>query len=109
MRQPPPDRRPYRPMSADGPELRTTTDNYRQRWRQVGWWGQSGALYALDEQLALHEGASFMPLWALIEEDPTDAIVCGPPGPLSQQERDAIDELRRVCREAAQQRTEAGR
>lgn len=72
----PPDRRPYRPMSATGDQVvHTVTDvagrRYRYRWRQVGWHGQSGALYALgdDAKPGDHEPGSFAPLYALVERD----------------------------------------
>lgn len=45
----PPDTRPCRQMYAPGPEMSTTAEGYRQTWRQVGWLGQTGAIYSLDE------------------------------------------------------------
>jgi hypothetical protein len=67
----PPNTRPYRAGHEPGPERRTRTDDgYIQRWRQVGWWGQTGAFYALDEKPTDHEPGSITPLWALIDNDP---------------------------------------
>jgi hypothetical protein len=57
-------------MSAPGDELRTMTLDSNQLWRQVGWWGQSGAFYALGEKPGKHEPGSFQPLYALIENEP---------------------------------------
>jgi hypothetical protein len=62
--------RPYRRLSATGPEMRTATLNANQLWRQVGWLGQTGAFYAYDERPSEHEGGSFGPLWALVDNDP---------------------------------------
>lgn len=64
-----PDTRPYRSQSATG-ELRVThTLESRQVWRQVGWHGQTGAFYSLDEDPRKHEPGSFSPLWLLIEDE----------------------------------------
>lgn len=68
---PPANRRPYRPASETGAEQRTTTsDGYVQRWRQIGWHGQTGAFYALDERPADHEPGGWSPLWLLVDNDP---------------------------------------
>lgn len=62
--------RPYRRLSESGPEMRTTTPDAEQLWRQVGWLGQTGAFYALDEKPSDHEGGSWGPLWALVDNEP---------------------------------------
>ncbi|MFJ4847572.1 hypothetical protein [Streptomyces sp. NPDC088733] len=68
---PPPNTRPYRRASEPcGDAMRTFTDTTVQRWRQIGWHGQSGAFYALDERPADHEPGSFAPLWLLADNDP---------------------------------------
>ncbi len=66
----PPDTRPYRKPSASGPE-RTVAENAATRllMRQVGWHGQSGAFYSLDEDPAAHEPGSFTPLLVVVEAD----------------------------------------
>lgn len=62
----PPNTRPYRLASAPGDEL--TFDGYgnRHTFRQIGWHGQSGALYALGEDPSAHEPGSFSPLWLCV-------------------------------------------
>lgn len=65
----PADRRPYRANSAHGDELVMTTAERRTVFRQVGWWGQTGALYSLDEDPSPTEPGSFSPLWAVIDSD----------------------------------------
>ncbi len=71
MKLPPPaDMRPYRRMSEPGPEMRTMTLTGDQLWRQVGWQGQTGAFYSLDEKPHDHEGGSFGPLWILVDNEP---------------------------------------
>lgn len=69
-RTPPPDTRPYRYQHESGVQMRTMTLQGNQTWRQVGWHGQSGAFYALDERPADHEPGSYAPLWQLIENEP---------------------------------------
>lgn len=68
----PVDRRPYRRQSEHGPEKTTRTDTARQVWRQVGWIGQSGAFYALDERPSLTERGSFSPLWFIAHAERLD-------------------------------------
>ncbi|MEU0665728.1 hypothetical protein ABZ506_07155 [Streptomyces lavendulocolor] len=67
---PPANTRPYRRLSEAGPEMRTVTLDRNQLWRQVGWHGQTGAFYALDEKPADHEPGSFGPLWVLVDSEP---------------------------------------
>lgn len=43
----------------------TKTIDGDQTWAQVGWIGQSGLTYGLDEPI--NEPGSFAPLWLLIE------------------------------------------
>lgn len=68
----PPDTRPYRAMSATGPEVTVTGEDYRQTLRQVGWLGQTGAFYSLDEKPSAHEGGGFAPLWFIAHSDRID-------------------------------------
>lgn len=58
----PPDIRPYRAQSAGGPE-RVCGQGNQTVLRQIGWHGQSGAFYALDEDPSKHELGSFSPLY----------------------------------------------
>lgn len=68
---PPKDRRPYRRASeGGGSEMRTVTLDSNQTWRQIGWHGQSGAFYALDEKPSDHELGSWSPLWILVDNEP---------------------------------------
>ena len=68
---PPEDRRPYRRASeSGGSEMRTHTLDRDQLWRQIGWHGQTGAFYALDEKPADHEPGSYSPLWILVDNEP---------------------------------------
>ena len=64
--------RPYRAMSATGPEITLAGEDYRQTLRQVGWLGQTGAFYALDEKPSAHEAGSFTPLWFIAHSDRLD-------------------------------------
>lgn len=75
----PVDRRPYRRQSEPGPEKTTRTDTARQVWRQVGWLGQSGAFYSLDEKPHLTEPGSFSPLYFIAFADRLDDLA--PPLP----------------------------
>jgi hypothetical protein len=66
----PDDHRPYRRASeSGGNEMRTHTLDRDQTWRQIGWHGQTGAFYALDEKPAAHEPGSYEPLWLLVDND----------------------------------------
>lgn len=68
---PPTDARPYRRASEpSGQEMRTHTPDRTQTWRQIGWHGQTGAFYALDEKPAHHEPGSYGPLWILVDNEP---------------------------------------
>lgn len=67
----PPDNRPYRRASEPGDE--TTIDSrggIRHTFRQVGWHGQTGAFYSLDEDPSKHEPGSFSPLWLQVFAEP---------------------------------------
>ncbi len=64
-----PDTRPYRSQSAIGEVRVTDTLESRQVWRQVGWHGQTGAFYSLDEDPSPYERGSYSPLWLLIEDE----------------------------------------
>ena len=66
--------RPYRAMSASGPEITVTTDLYRQTLRQVGWLGQTGAFYSLDEKPSEHEGGGWAPLYFIAHSDRLDDL-----------------------------------
>ena len=66
----PPNTRPYRPQHLSGEERRTQADGHVQLWRQVGWHGQSGAFYALDEAPGRYEPGSFSALWLLVDDEP---------------------------------------
>jgi len=70
----PADTRPYVPMHASGHEIRTRSDDgtRRHRWRQVGWQGQTGALYGLGEKPSEHEPGSFSPMYVMVDSDPLD-------------------------------------
>lgn len=73
----PPNNRPNRSLSCDGPELTHFTHNgYVETLRQVGWHGQSGDFYALDEPAVPHEPGSVGPLYAVVDCEP---IVSGDP------------------------------
>lgn len=67
----PPDNRPYVPMHEPGHEIRTLSlDGTRKhRWKQVGWQGQTGAIYGLGEKPQLHEPGSFSPLYVMVDSD----------------------------------------
>lgn len=67
----PADRRPYRQAhESGGSTMRTHTLDAAQTWRQIGWHGQTGAFYALDEKPADHEPGSWGPLWILVDNEP---------------------------------------
>lgn len=70
----PANERPYRESSAHGGQRLTYTPARSQLWRQVGWHGQTGAFYTLDEDPSLYEPGSFSPLWVLVADD-EDAVV----------------------------------
>lgn len=59
----------YRPAQDRQPNERRTTETgpdgrrYDVVWRQVGWIGGTGAMYALHENPAPTEPGSFAPLW----------------------------------------------
>ena len=70
----PPDRRPYRKMHEPGLNVDVYTPDgphttYRQTFRQVGWLGQSGAFYALDEDPMGHEPGGWAPLYFVAHSD----------------------------------------
>lgn len=67
----PTDTRPYRRSSeGGGSEMRTHTLEATQTWRQIGWHGQTGAFYSLDEKPSDHEPGSWGPLWILVDNEP---------------------------------------
>lgn len=57
------DVRPNRKRSDSGPEMVFDKDGIRHTMRQVGWLGQTGAFYSLDEDPKPTEPGSFGPLW----------------------------------------------
>lgn len=69
------DKRPYRAMYADGPEIDVVgtplgTDRaMRHTLRQIGWLGQTGAFYALDEEVRPYERGSYAPLYFIAHSD----------------------------------------
>ncbi|MER6515133.1 hypothetical protein [Nonomuraea sp. NPDC001636] len=72
----PVERRPRRAMSADGPEIVVTTDTTRLVLRQVGWLGQTGAFYDLDEKPFGdgHERGGVAPLYFPAHSDRLDDL-----------------------------------
>ncbi|MEU0160169.1 hypothetical protein ABZ154_15345 [Streptomyces sp. NPDC006261] len=68
--------RPNRPMHADGPELIAATATHLHVLRQVGWIGQTGALYSLDENPLEdgHEGGGVAPLYFPAHTDRLDDL-----------------------------------
>lgn len=64
-----PDRRPHRAACEPGDELHIVADGRSMTFRQIGWHGQSGAFYALDEDPSLYEPGSFGPLWILAHNE----------------------------------------
>lgn len=89
----PADSRPYRRQSETGPEMVTTTDTHRQTWRQVGWIGQTGAFYSLDEKPSLTEPGSFSPLWFIAHADRLDDA------PALPRRGDAVEAWLKACRD----------
>lgn len=79
---PAPTGRPYRATYADGGQIvHIVRDEsgrwFRKTWRQIGWHGQSGALYALGEKPSAHEPGGWSPLYAPIDTDeiePPEAV-----------------------------------
>ena len=72
-------RRPYRAPSEPGDEWVVTHavldgSGRRTRYtlRQVGWHGQSGAFYSLDEDPKSYEPGSWSPLWVIAHTDRRD-------------------------------------
>lgn len=70
----PADQRPYRAASASGPERTVyhaspNGEVWNECLRQIGWHGQSGAFYALDEAPSDHEPGSFSPVWIVVHAD----------------------------------------
>lgn len=71
----PTNERPRRRLSASSPELvHEITENGRRSrvtWRQVGWHGQSGYFYALEDDIKPHytEPGSFAPLYVQAHRD----------------------------------------
>jgi hypothetical protein len=71
---PPADARPYVKMHEPGHEIRTLSldGRIKHRWRQVGWQGQTGAIYGLHEKPSEHEPGSFSPLYVMTDADRWD-------------------------------------
>lgn len=65
--------RPNRKRSDPGPEVTYVADDVSYTLRQIGWHGQSGAFYALDEEPSLAEPGSFTPLYFVAHADPVGA------------------------------------
>ena len=66
--------RPNRPMHAEGPEqVVTYEDSRRCILRQVGWIGQTGDFYSLDEDPMPTEPSGFTPLWFVAHSDKIEA------------------------------------
>lgn len=68
---PPANTRPYREPWAFGDKLTITTDERVMTFKQIGWHGQTGAFYSLDEDPSFHEPGSFSPLWVLVHNEPS--------------------------------------
>jgi hypothetical protein len=81
--------RPHRPMSAEGPEqVLWAKDGTRDYvLRQVGWIGQSGAFYSLDEDPALTKRGGFSPLLFIAH---SDAREVGDTGQADEPQRDDV-------------------
>ena len=71
---PPVNQRPYVSNASEGHEIHTRSPDgeVHQTWRQVGWHGQTGALYGLNEKPSNHEAGSFSPLYVMIDADRED-------------------------------------
>ena len=65
----PPDTRPYRRASAPGHDLTVRDATDRIDLHQVGWHGQTGAFYALDEDPSQYERGSWGPLYVISHTD----------------------------------------
>lgn len=69
--------RPNRKQSAEGPEQVMYSGfpevTHRNTLRQVGWIGQSGDFYALDDTAVASEPGSFRPLWFVVDTDKVEA------------------------------------
>ena len=59
------------PGHESGQEIRTLSLDgaVKHRWRQVGWHGQTGAIYGLHEKPQDYEPGSFSPLYAMVDAD----------------------------------------
>lgn len=71
------DRRPHRALSEPGDEWVVTHAvpsgrKTRYTLRQVGWHGQTGAFYSLDEDPKPYEPGSWSPLWIVAHTDRLD-------------------------------------
>ncbi len=72
---PPPDTRPHQPLHTGGTD-RTVYSTppsgqvFREKLRQIGWHGHTGALYALTEDPSRHEPAGFAPVWLTVRCEP---------------------------------------
>ena len=61
--------RPNRKLSETGPEQIVHDDEYNYTLRQVGWIGQTGDFYTLDEDPSPSEPGSFQPLLIIAHSD----------------------------------------
>jgi hypothetical protein len=59
-------------MSVQGQRKRTLSldGQIQQLWAQVGWLGQTGAVYGMDDKPSLTERGGWAPLWMMIESEP---------------------------------------
>src|SRR5690349_21411879 len=73
-KSPPPNTRPYTPPSTSGATVVHRGYDRRVEYRQVGWHGQSGAFYGLDEHPGSHEPGSYSPLWVCVENEPISVL-----------------------------------
>jgi len=65
----PPNDRPIRAASADGPEMVVINGTKRYTYRQIGWQGHSGWFYAYDEDPSKYEYGGFSPIWVCVHSD----------------------------------------
>lgn len=66
--------RPNRPLYATGTEMTVADDKVSYVFRQVGWIGQSGDFYSLDEDPSPTEPGSFDPLWFIAHDDRIEEV-----------------------------------
>jgi len=61
--------RPKRLASAEAEEMVVVNKSRRYTYRQIGWHGQSGLFYSLDEDPSKYEYGSFSPMWICVHSD----------------------------------------